>query len=76
MENNVGKILWGFTSKSIEPLTLGKPDLAVINTQRNECKIIDVVIPSDNNVQIKNFAVSIGTVWNENTNIISVVIEL
>ena len=53
LENEKSKILWGFaiqTDKAREHL---RPDIIVIDKEKRECKIINIAVPGDQNIKVK-----------------------
>ena len=71
-ENNHVKILWNFTIQTDHHIAHIKPDLIVIDKDRNEANIIDIAVPNDYRIaqkrleKIRNYTTLAGeikTLW-------------
>ena len=53
LEDNKCKILWDFAVQTDKEIEHGRPDIVVINKEKRECKIIDIAVPGDQNIKVK-----------------------
>ena len=83
MENDKAKILWDFMIQCDREICHRKPDIVVIDKDKNECIIIDVACPGDHNILKKRnekidkyseLRLEISRLWNKKTSIVPIVI--
>ena len=83
LENENTKILWDFNCQTDREIHHRKPDIILINKETNDCFIIDVAIPGDHRVALKevekitNYSelrVELERMWGMNTKVIPVVV--
>ena len=55
VENERVKILWDFNIQTDREMKHRRPDIVVVNKEKNECTIIDVANPGDHNLAQKKF---------------------
>ena len=48
-------VLWGFTINTDRKIEANRPDITVKNFEENTCIMIDVTVPGDKNVSLKEF---------------------
>jgi len=53
VEDSFAKVLWDFNIYTDHHLTARRPDIVVLAKQRSSVQIIDIAVPSDNNVSMK-----------------------
>ena len=51
MENYSWKMLWDFTIQTDHIIETKRPDMAIIDKTKNECKIIEFACPFDTRVE-------------------------
>ena len=83
LENDKAKILWDFLFQTDRRIEHRKPDIVVLDKTKNTCLIVDVAIPDDHRIALKevdkimNYAelkVELERIWKTKTKIIPVVI--
>ena len=53
LENEKCKILWDFAIQTDEEIEHRRPDIAVIDKEKREFKIIDIAVLGDQNIKVK-----------------------
>ena len=53
LENEKCKILWDFAIQTDEEIEQRRPDIAVIDKEKREFKIIDIAVLGDQNIKVK-----------------------
>ena len=53
LENDKCKILWDFAIQTDKKIEHRRPDIVVIDKEKRECKIIDIAVPGDQNIKVK-----------------------
>ena len=53
LENDKCKILWDFAIQTDKEMEHRRPDVIVSDKEKRECKIIDVAVPEDQNIKVK-----------------------
>ena len=53
LENDKVKILWGFTIQTDRKIPHNRPDILVIDKEKNKCHIVDVAFPDDSRICLK-----------------------
>ena len=53
LENDKCKILWDFAIQRDKEMEHRRPDVIVSDKEKRECKIIDVAVPGDQNIKVK-----------------------
>ena len=53
LENDKCKILWGFAIQTDKEIEQRRPDIVVIDKETRECKIIDIAVPGNQNIKVK-----------------------
>ena len=83
LENDKAKILWDFLFQTDRQIEHRKPDIVVLDKTKNTCLIIDVAIPGDQRIALKevekimNYAelkVELERMWKTKTKVIPIVI--
>ena len=83
MENESTTVLWDFSIHTDREIRANRPDIIVKDKTNKVCLLIDVAVPSDSNVSIKEFEkkskykdleIEIQRMWKTKTKVISVVI--
>ena len=53
LENDICKILWDFAIQTDKEIEHRKPDIVVIDKEKRECKIINIAVPGDQTIKVK-----------------------
>ena len=53
LENDKCKILWDFAIQTDKEIEHRRPDIVVIDKEKRERKIIDIAVPGDQNIKVK-----------------------
>ena len=53
LENNKCKILWDFAIQTDKEIEHRRTDIVVIDKEKRECKIIDIAVPGDQNIRVR-----------------------
>ena len=53
LENDKCKILWDFLIQTDKEIQHRRPDILVIEEEKRECKIVDIPVPGDQNIKVK-----------------------
>ena len=53
VENDKCKILWDFGIQTDKEIEHQRPNIVVIDKEKRECKIIDIIVPGDQNIKVK-----------------------
>ena len=53
LENDSHKLLWDFNIQTDHLIPAGRPDLIIINKRKRICKIVDVAVPADHRINLK-----------------------
>ena len=82
MENNVSTILWYFNINTDHVIQARRPDLAIKDKIKNECRIVDFAIPFDSRIETKEYeklnkyqdlARELKKLWNMNVQVIPII---
>ena len=57
LENGECKILWDFAIQTDKEIEHKSPDLVVIDKKKRKCKIIDIAVPGDQNIKVKELEI-------------------
>ena len=52
-DNDKCKILWDFAMSTDKEIEYQRTDIVVIDKEKIECKIIDITVPGDQNIKVK-----------------------
>ena len=52
-ENGKCKIPWDFAIQTDKEIERQRPDIAVIDKEKRECKIINIAVPGDQSIKVK-----------------------
>ena len=83
LENDTHKLLWDFDIQTDHLIVTRRPDLIIINKKKRTCRIVDLTVPADNRVKLKesekkdkylDFARELKKLWNLKVMFISIVI--
>ena len=83
LENDKAKILWDFLFQTDRRIEHRKPDIVILDKTKNTCLIVDVAIPGDHRIALKevekimNYAelkVELERMWKTKTKVIPIVI--
>ena len=83
VENERVKILWDFNIQTDREIKHRRPDIVVVNKEKNECTIIDVANPGDHNLAQKKFEkldnyselrLEVARMWNKKTVVVPIII--
>ena len=84
LENDTHKLLWDFDIHTDHVISVRRPDLIIINTQKKRiCKIVDFAVPADHRIKLKecekrdkclDLARELKKLWNMKVTIIRIVI--
>ena len=83
LDNNTHKLLWDFDIHMDHLISVRKPDLIIINKKKITCKIVDIAVPADHKIKLKecekkdkylDLARELKKLWNIQVTIIPVVI--
>ena len=73
LENDKCKILWDFAALTDKEKQHGRSDIVVVDKEKRECKIIDIAVPGDQNIKVKevetitkyqNLRLQVQKLWN------------
>ena len=53
IENANIKMLWDFTIQTDREIEARRPDIVLLNRKKNECIVIDIAVPADANIAVK-----------------------
>ena len=53
LENDTHKLLWDFDIQTDHLIPARRPDLITINKKKTNCKIVDVAVPADHKIKLK-----------------------
>ena len=53
VENDKYEILWDFAIQTDKEIGHRRPDIVVIGKEKRECKIINIAVPGDQNIKVK-----------------------
>ena len=53
LENNKCKILWDFAIQTDKEIEHRRTDIVVIDKEKRECKVIDIAVPGDQNIRVR-----------------------
>ena len=83
LENNTHKLLWDFDIHKDHLISARRPDLIKINKKKRTCKIVDLAVPADHRIKLKeckkkdkylDLARELKKLWNVQVIIIPIVI--
>ena len=83
VENKSLKIQWDFNIQTDQEIKHRRPDIVVVNKEKNECTIIDVANPGDHNLAQKKFEkldnyselrLEVARMWNKKTVVVTIII--
>ena len=55
LENDMHKLLWDFDIKTDHLISACRPDLIIINNKKRTCKIVDIAVPPDHRIKLKEY---------------------
>ena len=55
LENDTHKFLWDFDIQTDHLITVGRPNLIIINKKKKICKIVDFAVPADHRIKLKEY---------------------
>ena len=53
LENATHKLLWDFNIQTDHLIPARRPDLIIINKKKRTCKIVDIAVPADHKIKLK-----------------------
>ena len=53
LENDTHKLLWDFNIQTDQLIPARRPVLIIINHKKRICKIVDVAVPADHRINLK-----------------------
>ena len=83
LENEMHKLPWDFEIQTDHLISARRPDLVVINRKKRTCWIVDLTVPADPRVKLKenekrdkylNLAKELKKLWNMKVTVISIAI--
>ena len=83
LENDTPKLLWDFDIHTDHLISARRPDLIIINKKKRTCKIVDIAVPADHRIKLRecekkdkylDFAKELKKIWNMQVTIIPFVI--
>ena len=83
LENAMHQLLWNFNIQTDHLIPARRPDLIIINKTKRTCKIVDIAVPADQRIKLKecekkdkylDLARELKKLWNMQVTIISIVI--
>ena len=83
VENDKCKILWGFAIQTDKEIEHWRPDIVVIDKKKRECKIINIAVPGDQNIKVKeleqitkyqDLRLKVQKLWDVNATVIPIVV--
>ena len=80
LENDTHKLLWDFDIQTDHLISVRRPDLIVIEKKKRTCKIVDLAVPADHGIKLKesekkNNARELKKLWNIKVTIVPIVIS-
>ena len=54
LKNDKCKILWNFAIQTHKEIEHRRPDIVVIDKEKRDCKIMDIAVPGDQNIKVKD----------------------
>ena len=82
-KNAMHKLLWDFNIQTDHLILARRPDLIIINKKKRTCKIVDLAVPADHGIKLKecekkdkylDLARKLKKLWNMQVTIIPIVI--
>ena len=55
LENNTHKLPWDFDIHTDQRIAARRPDLIIINKKKRTCKIVDLAVPADHRIKLKEY---------------------
>ena len=55
LENDTHKLQWDFDVQTDNLISDRKPDLIIINIKKRICKIVDIAVPADHRIKLKEY---------------------
>ena len=82
LENDSHKLLWDFNIQTDQLIPARRPDLIIINKKKGICKIVDLAVPADHSINLKesekdkylDLAIELKKLWNMKVTIVPIVI--
>ena len=83
LENATHKVLWDFNIQTDHLIAARRPDLIIMNKKETTCKIVDIVVPADHRIKLKEcektdkylyLTRELKKLWNVQVTIIPIVI--
>ena len=83
LENDSHKLLWDFNIQTDHLIPARRPDLIIINKRKSICKIVDLAVPADQRINLKesekknkylDLARELKKLWNMKVTIVPIVI--
>ena len=83
LENDTHKLQWNFDVQTDHLTPASRPDLIIINKKKSICKIVDLAVPADHRINVKecenkdkylNLDRELKKLWNMKVTIVPVVI--
>ena len=83
LENDKCKILWDFAIQTDKEIEHRNPDIVVIDKEKRECKIIDIELPGNQNIKVKelekitkfqDLRLQVQKLWNVKATVIPIVV--
>ena len=83
LENDTHKLQWDFDIHMDHLISARRPDLIIINKKKRICKIVDVAVPADHRINLKecekkdnylDLARELKNLWNMKVTIVAIMI--
>ena len=83
LENDKCKILWDFAIQTDKEIEHRRPDIVVTDKEKRECEIIDIVVPGNQNIKVKepekitkyqDLRLQVQKLWDVKASVIPVVV--
>ena len=83
LENDTHKLQWDINIQTNPLILARRPDLIIINKKKRICKIVDFAVPTDDRINLKEFAKKdkyldlageVSELWGMRTTIVAIVI--
>ena len=83
LENEKSQLLWDFEVETDHHIEARRPDLIIVDKERNTCQIVDFAIPGDHRVEMKekekrekcqDLARELQVLWNNKISVIPILI--
>ena len=83
LENEKCKILWDLAIQTDKEIEHRRPDIVVIDKEKRECEIVNIAVPGDQNIKVKelekitkyqDLRLQVQNLWNAKATVIPAVV--